>query len=147
MPPSRRADEMERARHQAPELVGIALAEEAQLLRLAGVLGIDTLQRVGVALHLEPVDERAEEAALVEKMDALRRREDVLHVARLQIVGRDPFADHRREIHQRQEDRRDHGRPVAAEAPPHQLPLAGHVVLFLLGRQRLGDVGVPRLRY
>ena len=39
----------------------------------------------------------------------------------------------------------DDGRPVAAEAPPHQLPLAGHVVLFLFGRQALGDVGIPRL--
>jgi hypothetical protein len=40
-----------------------------------------------------------------------------------------------------QEDGRDHGRPVAAEAPPHQLPLAGHVVFFLLGRQLLGTYG------
>src|SRR5689334_6030143 len=52
-----RTDEMEAAGDEAPELVLLAQAEEAQLLHLRRVGRIDALQGVGIALHLEAVDE------------------------------------------------------------------------------------------
>ena len=99
----RRADEMERGGYHSPELVAFAAAEEAQRLRLGIVLGVDPLQGFEVALHLEAVDEGPEELALVHEVDALGRREDVLHMPCMQIVWRNPFADRAGKIHQRQE--------------------------------------------
>ena len=69
------------------------------------VLGVDALQGIEVALHLVAIDEGPEELALVEQVDALRRREDVLDVPRLQVVGRDQLADAAGEVHQQQEGR------------------------------------------
>ena len=136
---------MEAALDQTPELIALAEAEEAELLRLAGVGRVDSLQRGRVALHLEAIDERSEERALVEEMNRLRAGEDVARMTRVQVVRRDPFADDRREVHQQQEDHGNDGWPVAAEAPPHELPLARHIIAFLLRRQLVSDVGVPRL--
>ena len=56
-----RADEMQVALDQAPEFVGVAAAEEADLLHVARVVGVFALQRVHVELHVAAVDERPDE--------------------------------------------------------------------------------------
>ena len=56
-----RADQMEVAFEQAPELVGVAAAEEAHLLHVVCVVGVFALQRVHVELHRAAVDERPDE--------------------------------------------------------------------------------------
>ena len=57
------------------------------------VVGIDPLQRVHVEAALPPIDERPDKAPLVEKVNSLRRRMNEFDVARVQIVGRQEFAE------------------------------------------------------
>ena len=50
------------------------------------------------------VDERAHELALVEQMDALRRRVDELRVAALQVVRRQDLGDEDAQVHREQQN-------------------------------------------
>ena len=99
-----RADEVEVAFEQPPELVAVAAAEEADRLHVVRVVGVFALQRVHVELHGAAVDERPDEAALMEEMDALRRRVDEVDVARVQIVGRQELADQDHDVEHGEED-------------------------------------------
>src|SRR5437016_11091949 len=78
-------------------------------------------------------------------MQLLRRGVDVVGVARVQVVWRDELAYQDRGVERRQHDRRRDRDAVAAELPPHDLPLRGAVEALLLRRQRLAGVGVPGL--
>ena len=89
---------------QAPELVWVAAAEEADRLHVGRVVGVVALQRVHVEPHGAAVDERPDEAALVEEMHALRRRVDEVDVARVQIVGRQELADQDHAVEHGEED-------------------------------------------
>ena len=71
-----RADQMEMAVEEIPEIVLLAVAEEADPLRLGTVGGVFPLQRVHVELEIERIDERPDEPPLVEEMHHLRRRID-----------------------------------------------------------------------
>src|SRR3546814_9323659 len=73
---------MEAAGYEPPEIVGIAEAEETDRLHLRLVLDIDPLHRPHVERTAVAVDERADEAALVEEVHLLRRCVDVVDVAR-----------------------------------------------------------------
>ena len=115
-----RADQMQVRLDQPPELVLVAPAEEAQPLHVLAVVGVDAPQRLHVQLHRPAIDERPDEAAVVEQPHPLRRLVDMVDVARVQVVGRQELADQRGRIHEDQEDARDHRDPVAAEPPPHQ---------------------------
>ena len=137
-----RADEVEVGRYHAPEAVLVARAEEAQRVDLVRIERVLALQVLEVELEAEAVDVRPDEAALVPQMHVLRREVDEVGVAAVQVVGRDPLRDEDRAVHQREHPGRDHRDPVAAELPPHQLPLRGGVEALLLGRQalRLGRI-------
>src|SRR6185503_1412168 len=76
---------------------------------------------------------------------ALRRRVDMVGIARLQLVRRDELAHQRRGIEQQQDGARDHRDAMAAELPPHDLPLRRAVEALLLRRQRFCGLGVKRL--
>ena len=57
------------------------MAEEAQRLRLRRVVGVDRAAALSMSsVVVVAVDERPDEAALVEQMHALRRRVDVVGV-------------------------------------------------------------------
>src|SRR5207248_4785813 len=90
-------------------------------------------------------DERADQAAVVEVMHPLRRRIDVVGVARLQVVGRDELAHQDREVERREHDAGGDRDAVAPELPPHDLPLRGAVEALLLRGQRFRRIGIPRL--
>src|SRR6266446_7529987 len=98
-----RTGEVEIALDEAPELIAVAVAEESDRLWLAGILGVDAPQVAHVEPIIVTVDEGPDEMPVVKEMDALRRREDEVGMARLIVVGRQDLADRDRQIH-RQED-------------------------------------------
>src|SRR3954468_17112902 len=140
-----RADEVQAGIEEAPEAILVAQAQEAQAVDLAGIVGVVALQVLEVELHVGAVHERPDKASLVEEMQPLRRRVDVLRVARGEVVGRDQLAHQDRGIERRENDRRGDRDAVAAELPPHDLPLRGAVEALLLRGHRLRGVRIPRL--
>jgi hypothetical protein len=102
------ADHVEAALEQAPEFVFVARAEEAELLDLAGVVGVVALQGVHVERHVAAVDEETDEIAVMEEPHPLRWRVDEIHIAGMQIVRRQDLDDGDDEIERKQKDRRDH---------------------------------------
>src|SRR5258707_11932925 len=76
-----RAGEMAIAVEEAPERIAIAVAEEADRLRLAGVFGIDAAQIAHVEMIIVAVDEGPDELPVMKQMDRLRRREDEIGMA------------------------------------------------------------------
>src|SRR3546814_18532225 len=90
------AHQMEAAGYEPPETVGIAEAEETDRLHLRLVLDIDPLHRPHVERPAVAVDERADDAALVEEVHLLRRCVEVVDFARLLVVGCENLA-HREE--------------------------------------------------
>ena len=134
-----RAEEMDEAlvdpeqpdvhRDQSEQPVGLAVDEEPDRPDLARIDGVLQSQRDHVALGLAAVDEgpKMERAVLLEET---RRHRRAGHVCRVALVGR-IGADHLGEEHEDHEDAEeaeaDHRHPVAAELPPHQLPLAREV--------------------
>src|SRR5262249_56276611 len=88
-----RADQMEVAGDQTPEIVRIAAAEEAQPLNILRVVCIFALQGIHVELHRPTIHERSDELPVVEEADSLRRRIDAFAIARGAIVGRQELAE------------------------------------------------------
>src|SRR5260221_2393996 len=82
------AGAMEIVLAEAPEPVAVAVAEKADRLRLAGILGIDAPQIAHVEGIVVAVDEGTDELPVMKQMDGLRRREDEIGMARLIGVGR-----------------------------------------------------------
>ncbi len=117
------ADEVDVGIEQPPEGVAVATAEEAEFLHIRRHIGIDAAQIVHVEAHGAAIDEGADELAVMEEVNALRRSVDVLHVARVEIIGCQKLADEDREIGQQQEDARIKRQLMLPELPPHQLPL------------------------
>ncbi|MND33130.1 hypothetical protein D3C80_237150 [compost metagenome] len=89
--------------NEAPEFVGIALAEEAEPLHLVGIVGVDAPQVLHVQRHLLAVDEWPDERPVMKQMHRLRRRIDVIHVARVEIIRRKKLGDDDRQIAEQQE--------------------------------------------
>src|SRR3546814_12514582 len=69
-------------------------------------------------------------------------RIDGARIAGLQVIGRDHFRDQRRAVDQQQDETAPDAEPVAAEFPPHHLPLRGAVETLLLRRQGFGVIGI-----
>ena len=68
---------------------------------------------------------------------ALHRDEGLARVGALGILGREEVGNQHDEVEQDQEAGARHGEVMAAEAPPHQLPVGGDgdpVLGFLAGR-------------
>ena len=80
----------------------------------------------------------------MEEVDLLARRADEVGVARRVVIGRQELGDHDHEVDRQDDDARDHRQPVLAELPPHQLRLRGEIDALLLGRHRLGGIGLER---
>ncbi len=79
-------------------------------------------------------------------MDPLRRRVEVLRVARVRVVGGDHLREGDAEIEQAEDDERGHRHPVPAEAPPDDAPLRGLEVALLVRREAFGFTRVERRR-
>src|SRR5260370_10357035 len=141
-----RAGEMEIALEEAPERVAVAVAEKADGLRLAGILGVDAPQIAHVEVIIVAVDEGPDELPVMKQMDALRRREDEIGVARLVVVGRQDLAHRDRQIHGKEDGAGQHGDAVALQLPPHHAPLRRHVVALLRRRHHLRRIRIERLR-
>ena len=60
---------METSGDGTPEVVFVAETEEPQRLRVGKVLGVGTPKRAQVEVALQTVDERPEEAALMEEVN------------------------------------------------------------------------------
>ena len=140
----RGTEQMDIALPEAPEFVGIAAAEEADLLDLGRVRRVFALE----VFHVEPVvvavDERPDKPPLMEQVDALRRRIDEIGIAGVQPVGRDDLRYQNRQIHQDQHDARGDRHLVPPQPPPHHAPLRGEIELFLIGGQLLGGLRLER---
>src|SRR3990170_2811519 len=128
--------------NQAPEPVTVALAEETDPLNIILFFDVVPLERVHIQRHLAAIDERPDELAVVEQVHPLRRRIDVVHVACVQIVGRQELADQYPEIKRCQEYAGYNGKPVLSEFPPHQPQLRRLKDLRLLRRHRLDRLQV-----
>src|SRR5208282_1913629 len=75
-------------------------------------------------------------------MNRLGRGIEEVRVARMEVVRGQYLAHRDREIEQHEERARDDGETMSAQLPPHQPPLAGHVVALLARRHRLDGIGV-----
>ena len=89
------------------------------------VLLIGPAQRLHVELVVERIDERSDEAALVEQMDGLRRGEDEVSVPRIQLVGRQELDEEDRGVADGEKGEADDGDLVPQKPPPDQPCLRG----------------------
>jgi hypothetical protein len=113
---------MEIRMEQAPEVVAVAAAEEADRLRPRSIDRVDAPEGFDVESVLVRVDEGPDEPPFVHEVDRLRRRIEEIAVALGLVVGRDHLDEGHHEIEGQQDEGRGHGDPVAAEFPPHQPP-------------------------
>src|SRR5208282_412889 len=116
----RRANQMEPPFDQAPKSILVTEAEKSQPLDPCGIGRVDPAQRLHVQPGVEAVDERPDEAPVVEEVDGLRRRVEEIRVPRAKVIGCEYFGNEDRRIQQGKEDARDDGKAVALELPPHQ---------------------------
>jgi hypothetical protein len=126
----------------APELVRIAPAEEADRLRVRAVDHVVALEGVRVEGERVRIDERPDEAPLVEEMRRLRRRIEEIAVPLGLAVGRDQLDERHHEVEGEQQDGGGDGYLVAPELPPHEPPGRGPVELLAFRADRLGGAGV-----
>ena len=133
---------------QTPPTIRIAVAEEAELFDRAGVRSRIRAAASPCSSCSEPINERSDEAAIVEQVARLRRGEDEIGMPAVQVVGCEELADQDRRVEHGQHGAGDHGEAMAAKLPPHHPPLRGEIEPFLLGRQPLDRVGIEwRRRY
>ena len=133
--PLRRTHEVERRVEEAPELVGVARAQEAERIRLRSVFGVVPPQRLHVELLDQRIDEGADESALVNPVHALRRRIDEVGVPRMEVVRHQHLGHERRPVHEQKDDSGSDRHAVALELPPHEPPLGSEVEVLLLRRE------------
>jgi hypothetical protein len=124
-----RAEEMDIHRDEAEQPVRLALDEEPDLPELRGVHLVGHAQRDRVAHGFHAIDERlqVEIAFGVNELRQHRRAEHVFGVALAGRVGADELGKERAGQQQPKQDEAEDRHLVAAELPPHQLPLAGEV--------------------
>src|SRR6266566_1490744 len=142
----RRADQVKIAVDHPPELVGIAMAEEAHRLAAFVVRRVDPAQIGHVEAVVVAIDKGCGKVAVVEDADALRRRIDEVGMSAVEPVGREEFAKQNDRVKGQQQRSRGHRDAVPAEPPPHQLPLRGAVEPLLRRRHDLDRIGVERRR-
>ncbi len=90
----RRADQVEIARDEAPVIVLVAVAKEPDRLVLGWVRRVDPPEIGHVEMVAVAVDERPGGAAVIEHMQALRRRVDEVGMAAVERIGREHLAEH-----------------------------------------------------
>src|SRR5437016_4775842 len=129
---------------QAPKLILVAMAKEANRLRLLCIRRVDPLEFGHVEPIIVPVNKRSDQSAVAKEPDTLGRSEDAVGVARIEAVRRQELADQDRQVHRQQDRAGDDGNTVAQQLPPHHPPLRGHVEAFLRRRHPLDHVGVER---
>ncbi|MNZ82460.1 hypothetical protein D3C78_1011580 [compost metagenome] len=120
-----RANEMGSALEQAPEVIGIALAEETQRLDIRRHVPIDPSQIVHVERHFPAVNEGADKFSVIEQVNGLRWGVDVLDIAGMEIIGREEFADQDRKVKHHQKSAGPDRDLVLSELPPHETQLRG----------------------
>ena len=133
------------SRTTAPEVVGVAAAEEADRLRLpCGPDDVVALEGLEVEGELVRIDERPDEAPFVEQVQALRRRVQEVAVPLGLVVGRDHLDERHHQVEGEQQERGGDGDLVAPELPPHQPPRGRAVELLALRADRLAAAGIER---
>src|SRR5437868_5320302 len=129
---------------QAPKLILVAMAKEANRLRLLCIRRVDPLEFGHVEPIIVPVNKRSDQSAVAKDPDTLGRSEDEVGVARIEAVRRQELADQDRQVHRQQDRPGDDGNTVAQQLPPHHPPLRGHVEALLRRRHPLDCIGVER---
>src|SRR5579884_3868069 len=110
----------------APELVWVTLDEETQEDPVAVILGENPAERLWVDLVFVAEEVGADEAAVVEHIDHMRRRIGIIGSVMVGIVGREELGKERDQIDQRDDDGRDDRQSMLAKFPPDELPLRGN---------------------
>ena len=133
-----RHDQVAVGLEQAEDLPLVAGAEEGDRHLLLGVGRPFHAQGRGVALA-DDGRHPGREAAVVEQVHRLHRDEGLARVGALGVLGREEIRHQDDEVHEDQQHRARHRQVMAAEAPPHELPVGGdgNPVLGLLAD---GDV-------
>ena len=146
---SLRAEQVQVAVEQAPQLVVRAAHEQAQRIPLRPVHGIDATPGSIVHPRRVSIHEGAQmQAVVTDKTHALRRGRQ--HVGKLlHVVGGDELAEPGCEIHDQQNGTADQGQPVLLEAPPHQLIVGCQIEPFPAGLRVApsGTGAAPLLRH
>ncbi len=138
----RRAEQVDVHLPEAPELVGIAPAEEADRLRLRGIDRVDASETLQIEAVGIGIDVGADEAALVHQVDRLGGRIEEIAVPLGLVVGCDHLHEGYEGVEGEQDESRCDRHPVAPELPPHQLPGRGAVEALVLGADGLGLTGI-----
>ena len=119
-----RADEVDVAGNDLPELVGRALDEEADRNLLLGIDGELAREALGVHDDLVAVDVKVE-AGLVPEMELLRRRVGVARAVVERAHRGEEFGKGRDEVDEEHDDAARDREPVLLELPPAQPPRTG----------------------
>src|SRR5215475_3530634 len=135
---------MARGGNQAEESILEALGEEPDGDLLAGILTIDATEALGIADTLDAEDVGAE-APAVEEVESLRRHQRALCLGGVGVGIGEEVRKKDDQVEADHHHSADHGHAMLAEAPPHELPLRGHVDSLLLrgggDRPRHGRAG------
>src|SRR5439155_18625262 len=111
---------------QAPELILVAMAKEADWFWFLWIRRIDPFELGHVEPVIVAIDKRSRQSTLVEDPDTLRWRKDEFGVARVETVRGQERADQNGQVHRQQDGARNHSDTMATKLPPHHPPLRGH---------------------
>ena len=128
------AEQMQPARDQPPQTILVAAHQQVDRKAHRRVLPAVQGEGVHVALGSQVVHERPqmEAAAGVDEVDLLRRAQDVVGVAFVDVVGGEELAEQGAGDDEEGDDCGPHHRqPVRLELAPHQPPLRRDVVGLL----------------
>ena len=129
---------------QAPEVIGVALAEKADGLNLGQVRRVVARQILHIQAVAMAIDEGANETPFMQEMQTLRGGPHEIRVAGVGIIGSQRLAKSGGGVDHDQEDRRSDRQLVALEFQPHQLPLRGEIDLFLRRAEPGDRQGIER---
>ena len=93
---------MKAARNQAPEIVMIATAKQADRLRPCRIGRVLPFQRFHVETVDQRINERPDERAVMEQMNALRGCVNVARVTAIESVRRDDLDEQDRNVRDQQ---------------------------------------------
>src|ERR1700738_835882 len=99
---------------QAPELILVAMAKEADWLWSLWIRRIDPFELGHVEPVIVAVDERSRTSTLVEDPDPLGWRKDEVGVSGVETVRGQELADQNGQVHRQQDSAQNYGNTVAA---------------------------------
>ena len=130
-------EQVQPRREQPPQQVLETRGQEAHRVERRGVAHVHVAEGFGIALPAQLGDERAArtrrgQLAGGEPADGVGRAAHVVREPLQRGVGRHHVGQQGAQVEHREHRRRHRGQPVASELEPHEPPLRGDVVTFLL---------------